>query len=67
MSIDLNLTGNRWQELKVQINRQPPKNLQVLERVTIEQRKKIPEKTFSNLIKTLEKDCSNLRGHAIEN
>ena len=36
MSPDLNLIGNLWQELKVQINHQSPENLQELECVIIE-------------------------------
>ena len=53
MSPDLNPIENLWQELKVWINHWSPKNLQELECVTIEEWKKIPEKTCSNLIKKL--------------
>ena len=51
MNFNLNPIENLWQKFKVWINRHSLKHLQELECVTIEERKKISEKTCSNLIK----------------
>ena len=55
MSPDLNSIENLRQELKIQKNCQSPKIHQELECVIIEEWKKIPEKTSSNLIKIFKK------------
>ena len=51
--------------IKVQINHLSPKNLQELKHVTIEEWKKIPEKTCSNFMKNLRKQLQviKMRGH----
>ena len=69
MSPDLNPIEILRQEFKVQMNYWLLKNLQELECVTIEEWKKILEKTCSNLIKNFRKWLQQVikkRGHAID-
>ena len=54
-SRDKSLIENLWKQLKVQMNRHRPKNLQELERAKIEEWKAIAVKTCSNLIKNFGK------------
>ena len=55
MSPDFNPIKNLWQEFRIRISCQSPKDVQELECVTIEEWKKIKKNTCSNLIKKFRK------------
>ena len=58
-SPDLNPIDNLWRELKLQVAKRPPRNLNDLERICKEEWTKIPPKICANLLKNYNKHLTS--------